>query len=118
MVPKKKKGEWRVCIDFRALNDATESQSWTIPNIQLMLQRLGDKRPKYFAVMDLTSGYWQAPMAEESKQFTAFRTARGTYRWKRVPMGLKSAGSYFQEQMAIIIGSPLLYNGVEVYLDD
>jgi transposase InsO family protein len=83
-----------------------------------MLQRLGDKRPKYFAVMDLTSGYWQAPLAEEAKKFTAFRTARGTYQWKRVPMGLKNAGSYFQEQMCKIIGSPLLYNGVEVYLDD
>jgi hypothetical protein len=35
-----------------------------------------------------------------------------------VPMGLKGTGSYFQQQMCNIIGSDLLYNGVEVYLDD
>jgi hypothetical protein len=33
-------------------------------------------------------------------------------------MGLKGAGSYFQAAMANIIGPKLLYNGVEVYLDD
>ena len=118
VVPKKDPGTWRFCIDFRALNEATKSNSWTIPNIKLMLQRLGDKKPKYFAVMDLTSGYWQAPIDKDSQEFTAFRTASGTYCWKRVPMGLKGAGSYFQQQMCNIIGSDLLYNGVEVYLDD
>jgi hypothetical protein len=115
---RKKDGKWRFCIDFRGLNDATESNSWTIPNIKLLLQRLGDRKPKYFAVMDLTAGYFQAPIDEKSRQFTAFRTARGTYQWKRVPMGLKGAGSYFQAAMANIIGPKLLYNGVEVYLDD
>jgi hypothetical protein len=118
VVPKKDPGTWRFCVDFRALNEATQSHSWTIPNIQLMLQRLGEKKPKYFGVMDLTSGYWQMPIHEGSRAFTAFRTAGGCYQWKRVPMGLKGAGSYFQAQMCRIIGPELLYNGVEVYLDD
>jgi transposase InsO family protein len=115
---RKKDGKWRFCMDFRGLNDATESNSWTIPNIKLMLQRMGDHKPKYFAVMDLTAGYFQAPIDEESKKYTAFRTARGTYQWKRVPMGLKNAGSYFQATLSSIIGNKLLYNGVELYLDD
>ena len=116
LVPKNN-GNWRLCIDFRALNEVTKSKSWTIPNIRQMLQRLGDKKPKFFGVMDLTSGYFQAPIAEEARKYTAFRTEKGTFQWKRVPMGLKGAPSYFQEQMARIVGD-LLYNGVEIYLDD
>jgi transposase InsO family protein len=115
---RKTNGKWRFCMDFRGLNDATEANSWTIPNIKLMLQRMGDHRPKYFAVMDLTAGYFQAPIDEASRKYTAFRTARGTYQWKRVPMGLKGAGSYFQEALSGIVGNKLLYNGVELYLDD
>jgi hypothetical protein len=38
--------------------------------------------------------------------------------WKRVPMGLKGAGSYFQEALSGIIADKLLYYGVELHLDD
>ena len=34
-------GSFRFCIDYRNLNDATESASWSIPNIRQMLARLG-----------------------------------------------------------------------------
>jgi hypothetical protein len=116
--PKKNPGEFRLCIDFRGLNDATTRISWPIPNIKAMLSRLGEKKPKYFAVMDLTSGYWQTMMHEDSRDHTAFITPTGTYRWKRVPQGLKGSGSYFQSKMNEVIGGELLFNGVEVYLDD
>jgi hypothetical protein len=114
---KKEPGQFRFTIDYRALNEATQAKSWTIPNIELMLQRLAEKRPRYFAVMELTPGYFQAPIHPDSSSYTAFRTQRGTYEWKRVPMGLKYSGAYFQAQMTKILG-PQLYNGVEVYLDD
>lgn len=117
VVPNKEKNQWRFCVAFRGLNDATQSGSWPIPNIQAMLNRLGTKKPKYFAIMDLTAGYWQTPIHEDSCAYTAFITPHGTYQWTRVPMGLKGAGSYFQAQMTNIIGD-LLYAGVEVYLDD
>jgi transposase InsO family protein len=116
--PKKDPGDFRFCVDFRGLNDATSRISWPIPNIKAMLSRLGEKKPRYFAVMDLSKGYWQTELHPESRDYTAFITPSGCYRWARVPMGLKGSGSYFQAQMASVIGSELLYNGTEVYLDD
>lgn len=44
----------------------------------------------------VASGYHQAPIDEESKHLTAFRTATGLWEWNRLPMGLQGAGSYFQ----------------------
>ena len=62
-----------------------------IPMIYELLQRIGRKRPKFFAVIDFTSGYHQAPIAEDTIPFTAFVTHRGVYEWVRLPMGLKGA---------------------------
>ena len=64
----KKDDTWRFCIDFRGLNDAIKSHGWRIPNIKNLLQKLGDKRAMYFGKMDLTSGYFQAPIAAESQK--------------------------------------------------
>jgi len=96
----KPNNKWRFCIDFRNLNEATESFGWPIPNIPIMLQRFGAYQAKFFAIFDFTQGYFQCPISEESKVHTAFRTQFGLYEWNRVPMGLKSAGSYFQHVMA------------------
>ncbi len=80
-------------------------------------QRIGRKRPKFFAVIDFTSGYHQAPIAEDSIPFTAFVTHRGVYEWVRFPMGLKGAPSYFQREVAKILAG-LIGSICELYLDD
>ena len=110
--------KWRFCIDFRALNECSESMGWPIPNVYRMLQRLGNKRAKYYGVMDLTSGYYQAPLSKASQAASAFTTDFGTFEWLRVPMGLKGAPSYFQQQMAQTVLCGLLYQILEIYLDD
>jgi len=91
---------------------------WPIPNIQAMLQRIGSEKAKYYAVMDLTSGYHQAPLSASARIFTAFITFCGVYEWLRVPMGLKGAPSYFQKMMASVVLMGLLYYICELYLDD
>ena len=54
-------GTFRICGDYRALNDCTANASWPIPNIAEMLRRTGTQKPKIFGIMDLTQGYHQAP---------------------------------------------------------
>ena len=111
-------GTYRFCIDFRALNDASTSNGWPLPRIKEMLARLGLSKPKYFAVMDLTQGYYQCPISVDSRDHTAFTTTIGTYRWKRLPMGLKGAPSYFQAKMANTVLHGLIYQICEIYIDD
>ena len=114
----KPNNQYRFCIDFRNLNLVTKAPVWPIPLIQATIERMGSKRPKYFAVMDLTKGYYQAPLAESSRHFTAFITLMGLYEWTRVPMGLKGAPAYFQRVMATIVFAGLIYKILEIYLDD
>ena len=116
LTPKANKS-WRFCIDYRALNAASQGMGWPIPNIPEMLQRLGAKKPKYFAKIDLTNGYHQAPLSVDSRGHTAFITHMGVYEWLRVPMGLKGAPAYFQEAISGVLRG-LLYDTCELYIDD
>ncbi len=34
---------------------------------------------RYFSKLDLTKGYWQIPLSEESKKYTAFSTPEGLF---------------------------------------
>jgi hypothetical protein len=43
------------------------------------MHRLGETRSKVYGTMDMTSGYYQAPIAAESKIFTAFVTFMGVF---------------------------------------
>ena len=68
--------------------------------------------------MDLTSGYYQAPLAESAKKWTAFVTAFGQFEWNRVAMGLTGAPSYFQRVMMTEVLGDILTKAVEVYFDN
>lgn len=118
MVPKKEPGDWRIVHDYRALNEATEGIHWPLPNIKEMLVRIGSHTPRFFAVMDLTKGYNQFPMAADSKILTAFITFFGIFEYNRVAMGLKGAGAYFQQTLVSTVLMGLVLVICEVYLDD
>ncbi len=47
-------GTFRFCVDFRSVNDASLSNGWPLPRIKEMITWIGFKKPKYFAVMDMT----------------------------------------------------------------
>jgi len=112
--------KYRMCMDFVSLNSCTKSvERWPLPVIPEMIQRIGRGKPRYFAKMDLTSGYHQAPMSAASRAFTAFICWCGLFEWLRVPMGLKGAPSYFQRITATVVLVGLLWVlKVELYMDD
>ena len=100
------------------LNNAGTSFSWPLPKIMEMLIRLRFKKKRYFAVLDLTQGYYQYSLGINSRKYTTFSTTRGSYQWKRVPMGLKGAPSHFQAMMARYVLTNLIYNICDIYIDD
>ena len=83
-----------------------------------MIQRIGSKKPRVFGVMDMTSGYHQAPLSDEARTLSAFICFMGVFHWLRVPMGLKNAGPYFQRVMATVVLAGIIYVLCELYIDD
>ena len=117
MVPKPD-GTFRMCVDYRALNDCTADDSWPIPNIAEMFRRIGSQQPKIFGIMDLTQGYHQAPLTLATRAYTAIIIFSGVYEFTRLPFGPKPAPSYFQELMATVVLTGLIYMICEMCIDD
>jgi hypothetical protein len=119
LVPKPTPGDWRFCLDFTRLNAVTTNLvKWPLPNILSTLRRIGSRKSKFFGTLDMTAGYHQIPLAETSKPYTSFTSHVGIYQWKRVPMGLKNAASYFQQVMATEVFHGLVNTILELYIDD
>ena len=105
-------------MPFGVLNDCTADVSWPIPNITEMFRRIGSQKPKIFGIMDLTQGYHQAPLTLATRAYTSFITFSGVYQFTRLLFGPKRAPSYFQEIMANVVLTGLIYMICEMYIDD
>ena len=75
---KKKDGTDRFCIDHRKLNAVTIKDSYPLPRIDDILDKLHGT--KYFSTLDLMSGYWQCSLAKSAQAKTAFTTYGGPLR--------------------------------------
>ena len=113
---RKKDGSLQFCIDFRKLNSLTRKDSHPLPRIGETLDSLVGSA--IYSTFNLTSGFWQVPMAEESKQYTAFTLgSMGLFECDRMPFGLCNAPAMFQRLMQNCLGElNLMY--CLIYLDD
>ena len=112
---RKPDGTIRLCVDYRRLNKVTISDKFPMPHLQDAVYSLYGV--KYFTTLDLVRGYYQVPMDEESREFTAFTTSRNHYQFKRLSFGLKNAPATFQRQMQTVL-SEFPWSNVIVYIDD
>ena len=113
LLVKKKSGEFRFCVDFRRLNDATYKLNRPLPRIMELVE--GAAKANYFSKLDLASGYWQIPVAKESRPYLAFESTRNQYQFRVMPFGICNAPVTFQAMIDKVIGD---IPGVSAYIDD
>ena len=94
---KKKNGQLRMCVDYRAINAITVKWKYPIPDINMLLDQLKDA--KFFTKIDLNQAYYQVRVAEDSKKYTAMLTRWGLWEWNCLSFGLSNAPSHFSRLM-------------------
>ncbi|GKE00929.1 reverse transcriptase domain-containing protein [Tanacetum coccineum] len=106
---------WRVCIDYRKLNEATRKDHFPLPFMDQMIERLAGN--EFYCFLDGFSGYFQIPIDPQDQEKTTFTCPYGTFAYRRMPFGLCNAPSTFQRCMMAIFHD-MIEKTMEVFMDD
>ncbi|GJS03514.1 DNA-directed DNA polymerase [Tanacetum coccineum] len=106
---------WRVCIDYRKLNEATRKDHFPLPFMDQMIERLVGNEFYYF--LDGFLGYFQIPIDPQDQEKTTFTCPYGTFTYRRMPFNLCNAPGTFQRCMMAIFHD-MIEKTIEVFMDD
>nr|GEX14135.1 reverse transcriptase domain-containing protein [Tanacetum cinerariifolium] len=139
LIPTRLVTGWRVCIDYRKLNDPTRKDHFPLPFMDQMLKRLAGN--KYYFFLDGFSGYFQIPIDPQDQEktaltcpygmvaylfmddFSVFGNSFGTClshldkmvkRCEDTNLCLNWEKGHFMVKEGIVLGHKILKNGIEV----
>ncbi|GJS90690.1 reverse transcriptase domain-containing protein [Tanacetum coccineum] len=115
LIPTRLVTGWRVCIDYRKLNEATRKDHFPLPFMDQMLERLAGN--EFYCFLDGFSGYFQIPIDPQDQEKTTFTCPYGTFAYRRMPFGLCNAPGTFQRCMMAIFHD-MIEKTMEVFMDD
>jgi len=84
---------WRMCINYRKLNEATRKDHYSLPFMNQMLERLAGQSFYYF--LDGYSGYNQIAVDPQDQEKTTFTCPFGVFAYRRMLFGLCNAPTTF-----------------------
>ena len=112
----KKDGKLRPCQDYQKLNEGTIKNSYPLPLISMLLDKL--KGAKYFMKLDLRSGYNNVWIKDGDQWKAAFKTSRGLFEPTVMFFGLCNSLATFQQMMDTIFWDEIHEAWVIIYMDD
>ena len=109
---------YRLTQDFRALNSVTKFDAEPMPSMDADLHKFSDSI--YFTEIDVTRAYYQIPLSENSRHYTAFSTSKGLMEYCRMPFGLVTAcASYIRLMRKIFCDlTPEENEHISIYFDN
>ncbi|GJU43465.1 hypothetical protein Tco_1200731 [Tanacetum coccineum] len=100
LIPTRLVTGWRVCIDYRKLNEATRKDHFPLPFMDQMLERLAGNQ--YYCFLDGFSGYFQIPNDPNDQEKTTLHAHNGISPIVACPFRAKQCSGYISnEYMAI-----------------
>jgi hypothetical protein len=122
---KKKNGQIRWAVDYRALNSISRKDHRPIPNVfeKLSTLKAGSRKSlRFYGALDLVDAFLNIPIVEEDRDKTAITTPFGLYRFLKMPFGLHGAPQAFAELIRLleerIENATDLSEQILIYFDD
>ncbi|GJY31454.1 reverse transcriptase domain-containing protein [Tanacetum coccineum] len=106
---------WRVCIDYRKLNEVTRKEQFPLPFMDQMLERLAEN--EFYCFLDGFLGYFQIPIDPQDQEKTTFTCPYRTFAYRRMLFGLCNDPGTFQRSMMAIFHD-MIEKTMEVFMDD
>ncbi len=108
----KKDGNIRLLQDFRALNNQSYTDKYSMKNMSECIGEIGQSGSTLFSTIDLTAGFWQMILHSRARPYTAFTMP---VQWVTSPLGLLGCPASFQRLMETVVYS---ISNVIMYIDD
>ncbi|GJR04484.1 DNA-directed DNA polymerase, partial [Tanacetum coccineum] len=113
LIPTRLVTGWRVCIDYKKLNDATRKDHFPLPFMDQMLERLAGN--EFYCFLDGFSGYFQIPIDPQDQEKTTFTCPYGTFqRCEETNLVLNWEKCHFMVKKGIVLGHKISKSGLEV----
>ena len=115
LVPKKD-GTFRLCCDYRRLNEKIVRDNFPMALIDDVVQRLQEGR--VYTTIDLKNGFFHVLIDKGSQKYTAFVTHNGQYEFCFVPFGISNSPAVFCRYISAVLQELVRDGTVIIYMDD
>ena len=121
LVKRKQQNLFRVCTDFRVLNDRlVHIKPCTFPLVRDCIEAIGKSNCQVMSVLDLRDGYHTLQLTKKSQKFCGITPYYGspTYYYLRLGMGISASPAIWQQFVDHIIQELQFPDDYGIIMDD